>query len=89
MSVSRAATGVEASKLFLAGTRAGAYGGSWSSVFLYLYIACLVLGEIYHRAFIWIYMSVSRATAGVEASKLFLAAISFVAALGFLLYGGS
>ncbi|OIW20763.1 hypothetical protein TanjilG_21985 [Lupinus angustifolius] len=39
-------------------------------------------------AFIWIYMSVSRAAAGVEASKLFLAAISFIAALGFLLYGG-
>ncbi|XP_061364698.1 tobamovirus multiplication protein 1-like [Gastrolobium bilobum] len=37
---------------------------------------------------LWIYMSVSRTTTGMEAAKLFLAVISFCAALGFLLYGG-
>ncbi|XP_019423190.1 PREDICTED: tobamovirus multiplication protein 1-like isoform X2 [Lupinus angustifolius] len=49
----------------------------------------IVNGFIYFiQAMIWVYMSVSRAAAGVEAAKLFLAVISFIAALGFLLYGG-
>ncbi|CAL0311959.1 unnamed protein product [Lupinus luteus] len=48
----------------------------------------LFWAEIYHQAIIWICMSVSRTDAGVEAAKLFLAVISFCAALGFLLYGG-
>lgn len=37
---------------------------------------------------IWIYMTASKTVAGIEAAKLFLAVISFCAALGFLLYGG-
>ncbi|KAH1133918.1 hypothetical protein GLYMA_05G116900v4 [Glycine max] len=45
--------------------------------FIYLIQVCL-----------WIYMSVSRTAAGLGAAKLFLAVISFFAALGFLLYGG-
>ncbi|CAL0331473.1 unnamed protein product [Lupinus luteus] len=49
----------------------------------------IVNGFIYFiQAIIWIYMSISRTAAGVEAAKLFLAVISFCAALGFLLYGG-
>ncbi|KAF1872898.1 hypothetical protein Lal_00016003 [Lupinus albus] len=48
----------------------------------------LFWAEIYHQAIIWICMSVIRTDAGVEAAKLFLAVISFCAALGFLLYGG-
>ncbi|KAH1250288.1 Tobamovirus multiplication protein 1 [Glycine max] len=52
--------------------------------------ALLVLfwAEIYHQVCLWIYMSVSRTAAGLGAAKLFLAVISFFAALGFLLYGG-
>ncbi|XP_054804429.1 tobamovirus multiplication protein 1-like [Prosopis cineraria] len=37
---------------------------------------------------LWIYMSISKTTAGAESAKLFLAVISFCAALGFLIYGG-
>ncbi|XP_057748712.1 tobamovirus multiplication protein 1-like isoform X2 [Arachis stenosperma] len=36
----------------------------------------------------WIFMSVSSADTGAEIAKLFLAVVSFCAALGFLLYGG-
>ncbi|XP_004504803.1 tobamovirus multiplication protein 1-like [Cicer arietinum] len=45
--------------------------------FVYLIQICL-----------WIYMIASKTTTGIEAAKLFLAVISFCAALGFLLYGG-
>ncbi|KAI4296365.1 hypothetical protein L6164_036329 [Bauhinia variegata] len=37
---------------------------------------------------IWISMRISKADAGVEAAKIFLAVISFCSALGFLIYGG-
>ncbi|GAU34125.1 hypothetical protein TSUD_66040, partial [Trifolium subterraneum] len=37
---------------------------------------------------LWIYMTASKTAAGYQVAKLFLAVISFCAALGFLLYGG-
>lgn len=37
---------------------------------------------------IWIYVQVSHTTVALEIAKLFLAAVSFSAALGFLIYGG-
>ncbi|KAG5015006.1 hypothetical protein JHK85_021142 [Glycine max] len=48
----------------------------------------LFWAEIYHQVCLWIYMSVSKTAAGLEAAKLLLAVISFFAALAFLLYGG-
>ncbi|XP_028800789.1 tobamovirus multiplication protein 1-like isoform X2 [Neltuma alba] len=48
----------------------------------------LFWAEIYSQICIWIYMSVSKSPAGAESAKLFLAVISFFAALGFLIYGG-
>ncbi|XP_028800788.1 tobamovirus multiplication protein 1-like isoform X1 [Neltuma alba] len=49
----------------------------------------IINGVIYFiQICIWIYMSVSKSPAGAESAKLFLAVISFFAALGFLIYGG-
>ncbi|KAK7319433.1 hypothetical protein RJT34_04154 [Clitoria ternatea] len=49
----------------------------------------IINGFVYFiQVCIWISMSVSKTATGIEAAKLFLAVISFCAALGFLLYGG-
>ncbi|KAF7842980.1 tobamovirus multiplication protein 1-like [Senna tora] len=48
----------------------------------------LFWAEIYYQVCIWVSIGISKTAAGVEAAKLFLAGISFCAALGFLLYGG-
>ncbi|CAM8935237.1 hypothetical protein QQ045_013042 [Rhodiola kirilowii] len=37
---------------------------------------------------IWIYVRISRSPISVEVAKLFFSAVSFIAALGFLVYGG-
>ncbi|KAK1262982.1 hypothetical protein QJS04_geneDACA012019 [Acorus gramineus] len=49
----------------------------------------IVNGVVYLIQFcIWVYMAVSPMTMSVEVAKLFLAVVSFSAALGFLIYGG-
>ncbi|XP_027348733.1 tobamovirus multiplication protein 1-like [Abrus precatorius] len=49
----------------------------------------IINGIIYFvQVCLWINMSVSKTVTGMEAAKLFLAVLSFCAALGFLLYGG-
>lgn len=49
----------------------------------------IINGFIYLiQIIIWIYMSASRTPTGLAVAELFLAVISFFAALGFLLYGG-
>ncbi|KAK1315210.1 hypothetical protein QJS10_CPA06g02076 [Acorus calamus] len=49
----------------------------------------IVNGVVYLMQFcIWVYMAISPMTMSVEVAKLFLAVVSFSAALGFLIYGG-
>ncbi|KAK1288840.1 hypothetical protein QJS10_CPB19g01474 [Acorus calamus] len=49
----------------------------------------IVNGVVYLIQFcIWVYMAISPMTMSVEVAKLFLAVVSFSAALGFLIYGG-
>ncbi|KAF8377308.1 hypothetical protein HHK36_030683 [Tetracentron sinense] len=48
----------------------------------------LFWAEIYNQVCIWIYIQLSWNAIAVEVAKLFLSVISFLAILGFLIYGG-
>ncbi|KAH9748095.1 Tobamovirus multiplication protein 1 [Citrus sinensis] len=48
----------------------------------------LFWAEIYHQVCIWVYLWIDDSSAAEFIGKIFIAVVSFIAALGFLLYGG-